>query len=84
MDTAINLVSPSQRILDRRAIKLAWTKKAEVVSPQIEAVDPGPRKGVVIASFSVEQTAVMMKRAQDALNAGFLGAAHVQQARGCR
>jgi hypothetical protein len=77
MDTAINLVSPSQRILDRRAIKLAWTKKAEVVPPQIEAVDLGPRKGAVIASFSVEQTAVLMKRAQDALNAGDVSSARL-------
>jgi hypothetical protein len=76
MDAAVDLVSPSRRILDRRAIKLAWITKSEIAPPPADAPDPSPRKESAAAaaaaavSVSAEQTAVLMKRAQDAFNAG--------------
>jgi hypothetical protein len=70
MDTAIDLVSPSRRILDRRAIKFAWITKSEIAPAQSDALDPSPRKESAVVSLSPEQMAVLMKRAQDTFNAG--------------
>ena len=56
--------------MDRRAIKLAWITKNETVPRESDALDPSPRKESAAVSLSPEQAAVLMKRAQDAFNAG--------------
>ena len=70
MDTAVDLLSPNERLLDRREMQLEWIVKKPALPPVIDRADLGAPKAPLAQPIDPEQAAVLMKRGQDALRTG--------------
>ena len=70
MDTAVDLLSPSDRLLDRREMQLQWIAKKPTLPPVVDRADLGAPKAPLAQPIDPEQAAVLMKRGQDALRTG--------------
>ena len=70
MDTAVDLLSPNERLLDRREMQLEWIAKKPALPPVIDRADLGAPKAPLVQPIDPEQAAVLMKRGQDALRTG--------------
>ncbi len=70
MDTAVDLLSSNERLLDRREMQLEWIAKKPALLPRADLADLGAPKALSIQPIDPEQAAVLMKRGQDALRAG--------------
>ena len=82
MDTAIDVLSPSQRLLDSRSVRLEWVVRKEPATQRIDAVDPA-NPNVPVAQqpaaqqIDPQQAAILMKHGRDALASGDIAAARL-------
>lgn len=77
MDTAIDVLSPSQRLLDSRSVQLEWVARKEPPTQRIDARDPASPKVPVAQQIDPQQAEVLMKRGRDALASGDIAAARL-------
>ena len=77
MDTAIDLLSSNQRLLDRRQVRLEWLARKPVLPAVVDRADSGTPKAPSVQPIDPEQAAVLMKRGQDALRSGDIAAARL-------
>jgi hypothetical protein len=77
MDTAIDLLSSNQRLLDRRQVRLEWLARKPVLPAVVDRADTAAPKAPSIQPIDPEQAAILMKRGQDALKTGDIAAARL-------
>jgi hypothetical protein len=74
MNPAIDLLSPSQKLLDRRAVRLEWIVRKDAPSQQIDKSDSG---GPAAQALDPQQATVLLKRGKDSLASGDIAAARL-------
>jgi hypothetical protein len=77
MNTAIDLLSPNERLMDSRAVRFEWVaKKSDPMKP-VDRVDSGSPSVASVQPMDREQTALLMKRGEDLLKIGDIAAARL-------
>jgi TPR repeat protein len=77
MDTAIHVLSPSQRLLDSRSVRLEWVARKEPPPQRTDTIDPANQKVPAAQQIDPQQAEVLMKRGRDALASGDIAAARL-------
>jgi hypothetical protein len=77
MNTAIDVISPSQRLLDSRSVRLEWVVRKEPPTQRIDTVDPANPTVPAAQQIDPQQAAILMKHARDALASGDIAAARL-------
>jgi hypothetical protein len=77
MDTAIDVLSPSQRLLDSRSVRLEWVARKEPPPQRTDTIDPANQKVPAAQQIDPQQAEVLMKRGRDALASGDIAAARL-------
>ena len=74
MNTAIDLLSPNQRLLDSRAVRFEWIVKKDEPSapaPGVSSIKSGHEDSPAAAQqLDAEQVTTLMKRGRDSLSSG--------------
>ena len=77
MNTAIDVLSPSQRLLDSRSVQLEWVVRKEPPTQRIDTVDPANPNVPAAQQIDPQQAAILMKHGRDALASGDIAAARL-------
>jgi len=77
MNTAIDVISPSQRLLDSRSVRLEWVVRKEPPTQRIDTVDPANPTVPAAQQIDPQQAAILMKHGRDALASGDIAAARL-------
>lgn len=77
MNTAVDLVSPEQRLIDHRGVRLEWLAKKTDPSQPVDQAGPENASPPVVQLMDRETAATLMKRGQDFLAAGDITAARI-------
>lgn len=89
MNSAVDLLGPDKRLIDRREVRFEWLAKKESlpqpVLPQPVLPQPDgaiqPTNSATVPSMSAESASSLMRRGQDFLKAGDIAAARILFAR---
>jgi hypothetical protein len=77
MNTAIDVLSPNQRLLDSRSVQLEWVVRKEPPTQRNDTVDPANANVPAAQQIDPEQAAILMKHGRDALASGDIAAARL-------
>jgi len=77
MNTAIDVLSPSQRLLDSRSVRLEWVVRKEPPTQRIDTVDPANPNVPAAQQIDPQQAAILMKHGRDALASGDIASARL-------
>lgn len=77
MNTAIDVLSPSQRLLDSRSVRLEWVVRKEPPTQRIDTVGPANPNVPAAQQIDPQQAAILMKHGRDALASGDIAAARL-------
>jgi hypothetical protein len=77
MDTAIDVLSPSQRLLDSRLVQLEWVVRKEPPTQRIDTLGPANQKVPAAQKIDPQQAEILMKHGRDALASGDIAAARL-------
>jgi hypothetical protein len=77
MNTAIDLLSRHERLMDSRAVRFEWVaKKSDPMKP-LDRIDSGIPSGASVQPMDREQAAFLMKQGRDLLKIGDIAAARL-------
>ena len=77
MNTAIDVLSPSQKLLDSRSVRLEWVVSKEPPTQRIDTVGPASPNVPAAQQIDPQQAAILMKHGRDALASGDIAAARL-------
>ncbi len=77
MNAAIDLLSPSKKLMDSRAVRLEWVAKKSAPPQPGAQVDAENSSTTAIQPMDHEEAAMLMKRGQDFLSTGDITAARI-------